>query len=168
MGSLQQQSVLKGKKIGNNNNTALVHKLFRDVTTSHPEKTAIIYEDEGGEEHGVSYGELDSITNKIAKTLRNIVKPRESADPIVAVSMKPSVRLPVALLSILKSGMAYLPLDAEFPSSRVKHILQEAEPLLVIVEENGNYAVEQNDISLFSPCRTETLSVPSTAKPVAT
>lgn len=51
--------------------------------------------------------------------------------------MKPTHQLPTVLLSILKAGMAYLPLDAEFPMSRVKHILDEAQPLLVVVEEGG-------------------------------
>lgn len=53
--------------------------------------------------------------------------------------MKPSHRLPTVLLAILKAGMAYLPLDVEFPMSRVKHILEEAQPLIVLVEEGSKY-----------------------------
>lgn len=51
--------------------------------------------------------------------------------------MRPTDRLPTMLLATLKAGMAYLPLDPGFPIPRVKHILEEAEPLLVIAEEGG-------------------------------
>lgn len=51
--------------------------------------------------------------------------------------MKPTERLPIILAGILKSGMAYLPLDSEFPVARIKHILQESEPAMVIIEEGG-------------------------------
>lgn len=75
------------------------------------------------------------MTNKIARTLTKFSKPRENGDLIVAVSMKPSHYLPITLLSILKSGMAYLPMDVDFPKPRVKHILLEAEPLIVVIDE---------------------------------
>lgn len=53
--------------------------------------------------------------------------------------MKPSNRLPTVLVAILKAGMAYLPLDAEFPMARVKHVLQEAKPFAVIIEQGGKH-----------------------------
>ena len=51
--------------------------------------------------------------------------------------MKSTERLPIVLTAILKSGMAYLPLDSEFPAARITHILQESEPKMVIIEEGG-------------------------------
>lgn len=99
----------------------------------------LYYLDDNGMEHQVSYQELEIMTNKIARTLRNFCKPRDNGDSIVAVSMKPSHYLPITLLSILKSGMAYLPLDVEFPESRVKHILVESEPLIVIIDGGKLY-----------------------------
>lgn len=141
MGSLQQQSVLRGERIAWSNQDVLVHQMFRKISSVNSEKAAIIYESENEQEHSVTYGELDSSSNRIARILRKICKPRENLDPIVAVSMRPSLGLPLTLLSILKSGMAYLPLDAEFPSSRVKHIIQESEPLMVIIDANGEFKI---------------------------
>ncbi|KAL0122191.1 hypothetical protein PUN28_007148 [Cardiocondyla obscurior] len=60
--------------------------------------------------------------------------------------MKPSHRLPTLLLGILKAGMAYLPLDAEFPTSRVKHILEEAQPLLVVIEEGADLSIYEGSL----------------------
>lgn len=85
----------------------------------------------------LSFKELDNITNQLARALQKYEKTEITSQSLVAVCMKPSHRLPTILLGILKAGMAYLPLDAEFPMSRVKHILEEAQPLIVVVEEGG-------------------------------
>lgn len=83
---------------------------------------------------------MDAITNQIAKVLLEIcainqLKSNQDGDHVIAVSMQPTDSLVIALLSILKAGAAYLPLDAEFPPARVEHILSEAKPLMVIYDE---------------------------------
>lgn len=92
--------------------------------------------DDADQTHVLSYKELDSLTNQLARVLQRYENNVDSQS-LVAVCMKPSHRLPTALLATLKAGMAYLPLDAEFPMSRMKHILEEAQPLIVLVEEEG-------------------------------
>ncbi|XP_026670052.1 uncharacterized protein LOC108625792 isoform X2 [Ceratina calcarata] len=52
--------------------------------------------------------------------------------------MKPSHRLPIILIAIQKANMAYLPLDVEYPKARVKHILQEAKPFMIVIEEKAD------------------------------
>lgn len=140
MGTLQQQSVLKGLQIDagkEEEKEALLHKLFSQVAAKYSGRVAIYHEGDNGEEHIISYQELDSLTNRLARALRKYDKFDNDSQPFVAVCMKPSQLLPTVLLAIVKAGMAYLPLDAEFPMSRVKHVLQEAEPLMVLVEEGG-------------------------------
>ncbi|XP_032666149.1 mycosubtilin synthase subunit C [Odontomachus brunneus] len=145
MGTLQQQSVLKGLQTGWDKEKDLVHELFVRAAAVHPNKTAIYYEDTTGQEHMLSFDELDKITNRLARALRKYDKfgasPHSSSQSFVAVCVKPSDRLPTMLLAILKAGMAYLPLDAEFPMSRVKHILEEAQPLMVLAEEGADLSI---------------------------
>lgn len=95
--------------------------------------------DDIGQEHVLSFKELDKVTNRLARALRKYEKLETISQSLVAVCMKPSDRLPTLLLGILKAGMAYLPLDAEFPMSRIKHIFQEAQPIIVLVEEGGKH-----------------------------
>ena len=106
--------------------------------------------DDEGQEYAVSYGELNELSNKLARALQKLEKPENSSKSFVAVCMKPSHRLPTVLMAILKAGMAYLPLDAEFPMARMKHVLQEAKPFTVVIEQGG-----KNDcsfsFSFFSP-----------------
>ncbi len=50
----------------------------------------------------------------------------------VAVALPRSTELVVALLAVLKAGGAYLPIDPDYPSSRIEYILADADPLLVL------------------------------------
>ncbi|XP_063980695.1 beta-alanyl-bioamine nonribosomal peptide synthetase ebony [Diachasmimorpha longicaudata] len=150
MGSLQQHSILKGNNIISKNNNNIVHRIFEDVAKTCDEQTAIIYEDENGGNYSFSYNELNSSTNRLARTLRKLCKPYTRTDSIIAVSMKPTHNLPIILLSILKSGMAYLPLDTEFPVSRVKHILEESEPLMVIVDGDHKSIYDGTPVSTLT------------------
>lgn len=67
----------------------------------------------------------------------NKSKPNGDGDWIVAVCMTPSDYLITTLLSIWKTGGAYLPLDTNFPPNRIEHILNESKPVLVIHDDNG-------------------------------
>lgn len=44
MGTLQQQSILKGKQTEKNKEKDLVHELFSRAAAAHPNQTAILYE----------------------------------------------------------------------------------------------------------------------------
>ncbi|MGW7413010.1 non-ribosomal peptide synthetase [Streptomyces sp. NPDC054863] len=77
----------------------------------------------------LTYGELDRRANRLARHLRD-----RGAGPerLVGVCLPRSVDLVVALLAVLKSGAAYLPLDPELPEQRLAFMLTDAEvPLLV-------------------------------------
>ncbi|XP_011165813.1 tyrocidine synthase 1 [Solenopsis invicta] len=148
MGTLQQQSILKGQQIGKNQEKDLVHELFSRAAKAHPSQTALYYEDDAGQEYVLSFKELDNITNQLARALQKREKCETTSQSLIAVCMKPSYRLPITLLSILKAGMAYLPLDAEFPVSRVKHILEEAQPLVVLVEEGADLSIYEGALAV--------------------
>ncbi|XP_025157218.1 uncharacterized protein LOC105185311 [Harpegnathos saltator] len=139
MGTLQQQSVLKGGQTARDKD--LVHELFVRAAASHPDRTAICYKDNSGQEHALTFEQLDKITNRLARALRKYDKVNATSSSLVAVCMKPSDRLPTVLLAILKAGMAYLPLDADFPTARMKHILEEAQPLMVLAEEAADLTI---------------------------
>ncbi|KAK1116591.1 hypothetical protein K0M31_018273 [Melipona bicolor] len=143
MGTIQQQSVLKGRLISNADGKEkdLLHKLFSQAAANYSDQLAIRYEDDEGQEYTVSYGELNELSNKLARALRKLEKPENSSKSFVAVCMKPSHRLSTVLMAILKAGMAYLPLDAEFPMARMKHVLQEAKPFTVVIEQEADPSI---------------------------
>ncbi|XP_014614771.1 PREDICTED: tyrocidine synthase 3 isoform X2 [Polistes canadensis] len=148
MGTLQQQSILKGHQVNGNGEVELLHKLFTETAIRHADDIAIIYEDINGEITEMTYKKLNKLTNKLARTLRKYDGNAEiTGQPLIAVSMRPTEKLPIILLSILKAGMIYLPLDPEFPSARLKHILQEAEPTLVMIENDANNSLYSDTVT---------------------
>ena len=67
----------------------------------------------------ISYGELDARANQMARFFRaRGVKPGDR----VAVLLDRGVETYVALLALLKAGAAYVPLDANHPSDRIRFI----------------------------------------------
>lgn len=51
---------------------------------------------------------------------------------VVAVAVPRSAELMVALLGVLKSGAAYLPVDVDYPADRVAHMLADSGATTVV------------------------------------
>lgn len=81
----------------------------------------------------LSYAELNEQANRLASRLRKLgVQP----DSLVGIFMERSTDTIVALLAILKSGGAYLPLDPSSPSERLAMTLEDAQPRVLITEQS--------------------------------
>ncbi|MEU9291696.1 amino acid adenylation domain-containing protein, partial [Streptomyces sp. NPDC048275] len=88
--------------------------------------------------HGTTrttYGELDARANHVARLL---VQRGIGPEQYVAVALPRSTELVVALLAVLKTGAAYLPIDPEYPADRIAYVLDDARPALVLT--NGELA----------------------------
>jgi amino acid adenylation domain-containing protein len=89
----------------------------------------------------ITYRELDDYSDKAAAALTDHYG--VGAGDFVGVMMPEDHWLPVALLAIMKTGAAYVPIDAGNPPARVQQILSDA-PLhcLLINEEQPDYHVQ--------------------------
>jgi amino acid adenylation domain-containing protein len=104
----------------------LLHQLFEAQARRTPEAPALWFEG-----RRMRYAELDSRSNRLAWRLRDRgVGP----DALVAVLMERSEAMVIALLAILKSGGAYLPLDPGLPEARLRHILGDSSPVAVLTD----------------------------------
>jgi amino acid adenylation domain-containing protein len=93
-----------------------VHELISAQARRTPQATAILC----GEQR-LSYAELEERSNQLARALRvRGVEPER----IVGLCMDRSIELVVGMLAILKAGGAYLPLDPNYPSSRIDFMLR--------------------------------------------
>ncbi|GIF17209.1 hypothetical protein Ate01nite_72410 [Actinoplanes teichomyceticus] len=77
----------------------------------------------------VSYAELDRWSNRLA---RDLVAAGAGPERCVAVSLPRSLELVVALVAVLKTGAAYLPVDPGLPAARIRFMLDDARPVLVL------------------------------------
>lgn len=78
--------------------------------------------------------EVNAEANRIARLLhRRGVRPGD----IVGVAVERSLSTVTWLLGVLKSGATYLPLDVSYPAERIRFILADAEPVLVLADAAG-------------------------------
>ncbi|MFF7637058.1 amino acid adenylation domain-containing protein [Kitasatospora sp. NPDC008050] len=92
-----------------------------------PDATAL--DGEGGSR---TYAELNADANRLAHLLAELGAGPETT---VGVALPRSPDLVLALLAVLKSGAAYLPLDPDYPPSRTADILADAAPQLVLTSQ---------------------------------
>ncbi|WP_405987032.1 amino acid adenylation domain-containing protein [Streptomyces sp. NBC_00872] len=91
---------------------------FEEQAARTPAATAVVLGDER-----LNYAELDARAESLARRLR---ARGAGPDRIVGVAVPRSTELMVALLGVLKSGAAYLPVDLDYPAERVAHMLADS------------------------------------------
>ncbi len=101
-------------------------ELFEDQVRMFPEKDAVVF---NGDK--LSYSVLNAQANKLARTLR---KAGVKSDTPVGIYVEKSVEMVVGLLAILKAGGAYLPIDPDYPLSRVEFIVKESETSIILTQ----------------------------------
>ncbi len=77
----------------------------------------------------LTYGELDSRADMLARYLRSLGMGREA---LVGICLKRSFDQIVAILAVMKSGAAFLPLDPAWPQNRLRSLLDDAQAPVVI------------------------------------
>ncbi len=91
---------------------------FGQQACLHPERSALATRG-----HTVSYGELDARSSEVARML---AQAGIGAGDYVGTGFHRSVDLIVALLGVLKSGAAYIPLDPGYPQARIAQMISSA------------------------------------------
>ncbi|MBB4189176.1 amino acid adenylation domain-containing protein, partial [Sinorhizobium terangae] len=119
-----------------------VHELFEAQVRRAPDAVALVFEGQS-----ISYGALNVRANRLAHHLIGLgVKP----DQPVAICVERSPAMVVGLLAILKAGGAYLPLDPAYPSSRLRQVLDDAAPRLMLCDAAGRKALGAEAIASLS------------------
>ncbi|MGH3776207.1 MAG: amino acid adenylation domain-containing protein, partial [Pseudonocardiaceae bacterium] len=77
----------------------------------------------------LSYGELNARANRLARCL---VERGAGPERLVALALPRSLEMVVAIVAVLKAGAGYLPLDPDLPAERVRQVLGDADPVLVV------------------------------------
>ncbi|WP_165968135.1 non-ribosomal peptide synthetase [Saccharopolyspora elongata] len=99
-------------------------ELFEAQVVRAPGATAVVC---GGV--SVTYGELNARANRLARCL---VARGAGSESVVALALPRSVDMVVAVLAVLKAGAAYLPIDLDHPAERIRFMLDDIKPVLVV------------------------------------
>jgi amino acid adenylation domain-containing protein/non-ribosomal peptide synthase protein (TIGR01720 family) len=98
-------------------------ELFAAQAARTPDAVAVI-----SPEETLSYAGLDAASSRLARYLTG---QGAGTGKLVAVAVPRSAQLVVALLAVLKTGSAYLPLDPDYPAQRIEFMLQDASPAVM-------------------------------------
>nr|WP_163737384.1 non-ribosomal peptide synthase/polyketide synthase [Mycobacterium gallinarum] len=80
-------------------------------------------------ERSFTYRELDDSANRLAHLL---IEHGAGPGSSVALLLERSAEAVIAILAVLKSGAAYLPIDSAHPSARVEFMIDDAAPIAAI------------------------------------
>ncbi|WP_245320268.1 non-ribosomal peptide synthetase, partial [Bradyrhizobium lablabi] len=120
-----------------------IHELFAEQVRRAPEAVALVHE-------GVrlSYGELDARANRLA---RHLIVLGVGPDQPVAICLQRGISMVISLLAVLKAGGAYLPLDPTYPAERLRQIVEDAKPKLLIADHAGRAIFANATCEILDP-----------------
>jgi amino acid adenylation domain-containing protein len=119
-----------------------VHHFIEDQVNKTPSHVAVVC---GSQQ--LSYDELNNRANQLAHLLsKSGIKP----GACVGMCLTASVDTIVALLGILKSGAAYVPLNPEHPSARLKAQLAQSEARICLTNVDSLTEALKTDVRIIS------------------
>lgn len=123
------------------NNTALQcpqGKCFVDLFEEQVEKTPHAIACVFDEEH-LTYQQLNELSNQLAHLLRG---KHVKEGTIIPVCIERSTSMIVAILGVIKSGAAYVPIDPLYPADRIRYLLEDTGAQLVVGSSKSKQVVE--------------------------
>ncbi|WP_082634718.1 non-ribosomal peptide synthetase [Mycobacteroides sp. H054] len=118
-----------------------IPELFHEHVTRTPEAVAVT--------HGVSsltYRELDDSANRLAHLL---IKQGVGSGQCVALLLNRSAEAIVAILAVLKTGAAYLPVDPSVPDARLEFVLADAGPAVAVTTADLADRLDRNGLRII-------------------
>ncbi|WP_067861092.1 non-ribosomal peptide synthetase [Nocardia shimofusensis] len=115
---------------------ATLLRLFDEQVARTPRATALIAAGDSGPAAVLDYADLDRRSRVLATELAELgVEPRQ----LVAVAMRRSVDLVVAIYAVLRAGAAYVPVDPDHPDERNEQVLAGAAPVCVLTRSGDEF-----------------------------
>lgn len=103
-----------------------IAEIFEDQVNRNPNNIAVAFEDQK-----LTYKSLNEKANQLANVLRS---KGVTANTIVGILTGRSPEMIIGLLSILKAGGTYLPIDPEYPPERVNYMLEDSGSKILLTQ----------------------------------
>jgi amino acid adenylation domain-containing protein len=110
-----------------------LHEQFADQAARAPDAIAVAAADER-----ITYGELDRRSNQLARELADL---GAQEGTLVAICLERSPDLLVAMLGVLRTGAAYVPVEPSYPPERQELLVADAGAPILITEERYVVAI---------------------------
>ncbi|WP_345530617.1 amino acid adenylation domain-containing protein, partial [Actinoplanes utahensis] len=96
---------------------------------------------------GLTYAQLEAAANRLA---RRLIERGAGPDTVVAVALPRSLDQVVTAWAVLTAGAIYLPVDVELPAERIRRLLDDARPAVVVTAADLGDA-ERARVAALSP-----------------
>ncbi|MBL6449152.1 amino acid adenylation domain-containing protein [Fulvivirga sp. 29W222] len=117
-------------------------ELFEAQAIEHPETQAIVYN-----ENKVTYGELSAKSNQLARHLHDEMGVRQG--DAVGLMVDRSERMIIGLMSILKLGAIYVPIDAAHMADHTRNIFEETDLKVLLLDSTYMFNITGFDKPAF-------------------
>nr|WP_161965687.1 non-ribosomal peptide synthetase [Steroidobacter cummioxidans] len=118
----------------------LVHQLFEEQALRTPTAIAVLHD-----ERSITYAELNEEANKLARYLLAL---GAGPEELVGICAERSIEMVIGLLGILKAGAAYLPLDPNYPAERLRYMLDDGAPRVVLTQQSLTALLGQHEAAI--------------------
>jgi len=105
-----------------------IHLLFEEQVQKTPSAISVCYENEI-----LTYQMLNHQANQLAHYL---ISQGVEFETRVAICLKPTLNMLIAVLGVLKAGGVYIPIDTQYPIERIRYLLQDSQPKIVITQSD--------------------------------
>jgi len=103
-------------------------QLFEEQVEKTPDNIAVVFEDQK-----LTYRELNEKANQLAWYLK---EQNLSTENVVALFLDKSLEMIISILAVLKNGLAFLPIDINYPTDRINYMLQNSDTKLILTTSN--------------------------------
>ncbi|MGW0927659.1 non-ribosomal peptide synthase/polyketide synthase [Streptomyces sp. NPDC002644] len=122
---------------------ALLPRLYEDRAVRTPHATALV----AGGEH-LDHAILDARAGRLA---RHLIARGAGPERLVALRLPRTADMITAILAVWKAGAGYLPLDPALPEDRVRYLLDDVRPALVLDEAAVRAALSEEPAETSEP-----------------
>nr|WP_243654735.1 non-ribosomal peptide synthase/polyketide synthase [Nocardia alba] len=91
----------------------------------------------------LTYAELDAEVNRLA---RQLISRGIGAEDRVALAIRRSAELIIAMYAVARAGAAYVPIDPDQPAERTDYILETAAPAVVLTTANAEFSTAAAEV----------------------
>ncbi|HMR40461.1 MAG TPA: amino acid adenylation domain-containing protein [Ignavibacteria bacterium] len=129
--------------------TAILHKLFEKQAEKTPDNAALVYEG-----ISLSYHELNTRSNQLANYL---IRLGAGSGTLIGLCIERSAEMVIGLLGILKSGSAYIPIDTDYPQSRIEFMINDSNAKIIITQKSiaDKFPNKRSNILIFDDAISE-------------
>ncbi len=127
-----------------------LHDFVKASADANPQAIAVTDQD-----RNLSYAELDRRADQLASGLTAAGIGRGKR---VGIRLERSVGLVVAILAVLRTGAAYVPLDPRYPADRIEFIAADADLALILVTTEDDISAVGQNFRCMTPGMVESLA----------